>query len=87
MIDAFEMGEEVKTPERVIKGKTDDEDPHNLQYRGFTTVKKYDKRESILQPSINNYLTPFHVILIEEVILKNHECMGLFPVSTFMKIS
>ena len=46
-------------------------------------------RDSLLQPlpAINNYMTPFHSILIEDIIVKNQECLGMFTVSAFMKLS
>ncbi len=39
-------------------------------------------------PSLNNFMMPFHVILLQEILVKqNDACLGLFTVREFMKLS
>ena len=82
MIDSYEMMGNNSPPEK----SADRSDPHSLEYRGFTSVKK-EKRESILEPCINNFMVPFHVIILQEILAKQTDCLGLFTVRDFMKLS
>jgi hypothetical protein len=70
-------------------------DPHSLEYKGFTTIKKKKvlsalARESILtqrQPLLSPLPVPFHIKFIEEILVPRNECMGLFTVGDFIKLS
>ena len=59
------------------------QDPHALEYRGFTTMKK-EKRHSVLEPCINNFMVPFHIVFLQEIIVKQNDCLGFFTVREFM---
>jgi len=40
-----------------------------------------------LQPKVNNFMKPFHLRLLEDIVLENKQCLGLFSVREFIKIS
>jgi len=62
------------------------DDPHSLEYRGLTTEKKRPKnlqqlaRDSVLSRPPALAPVPFHIKLIEEIVVKRNEVLGLFSV-------
>ena len=40
-----------------------------------------------IQHKVNNFMRPFYLRLIEDVLLENKFCLGLFTVSDLMKMS
>ena len=41
----------------------------------------------MIQAKVNNFMRPFYLRLIEDVLFENKFCLGLYTVSDFMKMS
>jgi hypothetical protein len=51
------------------------------------TVKKKDQKDKAVVAKVNNFMKPFHIRLLDEILMEKNFCLGLFTPGDFVKMS
>jgi hypothetical protein len=64
-------------------------DPHRLEYKGFTSIKK-KKNMGVIRESViikGEYIIPYYVRFLQDVVVSKNNILGIFTVKDFMQFS